>query len=140
MTSCRGQGDWVDDINAWWETSSPVPMVGSRHHTVPRFYLDWFSVKGRIHVRDRVTGDGGVRNVKDTGTIRDSRNRDHGESCPLRLDRLLYDAHKERVQTVSRWPRTRTHRRHRGPPGGLKNVQHRNEWDTGRSSSAMSGS
>jgi hypothetical protein len=27
----------LDQLNDWWSSTSPVPMVGSRHHTVPRF-------------------------------------------------------------------------------------------------------
>jgi hypothetical protein len=33
----------LDDIREWWQNTSPVPMVGSRHHTVPRFYLERFA-------------------------------------------------------------------------------------------------
>ncbi|MGC3862356.1 hypothetical protein ACPSM1_19480 [Micromonospora chersina] len=46
----------LDEIQQWWDTTSPVPMVGSRHHTVPRRYLERFSASGQIRVRDRVTG------------------------------------------------------------------------------------
>ena len=73
---------WVDDlidsdprirdkIQQWWDTTPPEPMVGSRHHTVPRSYLERFAAGGKIYVRDRVTGTGGLRSVKDTGAIKD---------------------------------------------------------------------
>ncbi|MEH1170066.1 DUF4238 domain-containing protein [Micromonospora sp. CPCC 205539] len=61
----------LDEIQQWWDTTSPVPMVGSRHHTVPRRYLERFSASGQIRVRDRVTGQTSLRNVKDVGAIRD---------------------------------------------------------------------
>ncbi|MFI6132771.1 hypothetical protein [Micromonospora sp. NPDC051141] len=61
----------LDEIQQWWDTTSPVPMVGSRHHTVARRYLERFSASGQIRVRDRVTGRASLRNIKDVGTIRD---------------------------------------------------------------------
>jgi hypothetical protein len=73
---------WADDllesdprirakIDEWWATTPREPMVGSRHHTVPRSYLGRFSKAGQLYVRDRVTGAGGLRNTKDTGAIKD---------------------------------------------------------------------
>ncbi|MFG1747581.1 MULTISPECIES: DUF4238 domain-containing protein [Micromonospora] len=61
----------LNDIQQWWDTTSPVPMVGSRHHTVPRRYLERFSASGQIRVRDRVTGRASLRSIKDVGAIRD---------------------------------------------------------------------
>lgn len=61
----------LDEIDAWWRDTSPVPMVGSRHHTVPRFYLERFAAAGRLWVRDRVTGEGRTEAVTRTGVIRD---------------------------------------------------------------------
>jgi hypothetical protein len=76
-----GSRSWVDDllesdprirakIDEWWATTTREPMVGSRHHTVPRSYLGRFSKAGQLYVRDRVTGAGGLRNTKDTGAIK----------------------------------------------------------------------
>ena len=61
----------LDKIQQWWDTTSPVPMIGSRHHTVPRRYLERFSASGQIRVPDRVTGRASLRNIKDVGAIRD---------------------------------------------------------------------
>src|SRR6266511_4206767 len=65
---------WVDDlvesdpsiqqeIEEWWNTTPPEPMVGSLHHTVPRFYLEQFATSGQLPVRDRITGAGSLRSV-----------------------------------------------------------------------------
>jgi hypothetical protein len=61
----------LDDISAWWQNTSPVPRVGSRHHTVPRFYLERFAAADQLWVRDRVTGVGRTENISRAGTIRD---------------------------------------------------------------------
>ena len=81
-----------DQIERWWATTPPEPMVGSRHHTVPRSYLERFAAAGQIYVRDRVTGIGALRNVKDTGAIKDfytSINLDG--QLDGRLERILSD-------------------------------------------------
>jgi hypothetical protein len=59
-----------DEVNAWWAATSPRRKVGSRHHTVPRSYLERFATKGKIMVRDRAAGQGGPRNISDLA-IRD---------------------------------------------------------------------
>jgi|tagenome__1003787_1003787.scaffolds.fasta_scaffold20817269_2 hypothetical protein len=59
------------DVQEWWESTSPVPMVGSRHHTVPRSYLERFAKDGQLWVRDRVTGDGRLNPTTKTGVIKD---------------------------------------------------------------------
>ncbi|XVV17870.1 DUF4238 domain-containing protein [Actinoplanes sp. CA-131856] len=46
-------------------------MVGSRHHTVPRFYLERFAKDGQLCVRDRVTGDARMSPTTKTGVIKD---------------------------------------------------------------------
>lgn len=61
----------LDDISAWWQNTSPVPMVGSRHHTVPRFYLERFAAARQLWVRDRMTGAGRIERTSRAGTIRD---------------------------------------------------------------------
>src|SRR5690348_5401068 len=63
--------DVLDDISAWWQNTSPIPMVGSRHHTVPRFYLERFATAGQLWVRDRGTGVGRLQRISRVGTIRD---------------------------------------------------------------------
>lgn len=98
ITDDRGWVDaasrsWADYlIERWWATTPPEPMVGSRHHTVPRSYLERFAAAGQIYVRDRVTGIGALRNVKDTGAIKDfytSINLDG--QLDGRLERILSD-------------------------------------------------
>ncbi|MCY1141640.1 DUF4238 domain-containing protein [Actinoplanes sp. Pm04-4] len=59
------------DAQEWWRLTSPETMVGSRHHTVPRFYLERFAKNGQLWVRDRVTGDGRMSPTTKTGVIKD---------------------------------------------------------------------
>ncbi|XVU25324.1 DUF4238 domain-containing protein [Actinoplanes sp. CA-054009] len=59
------------DAQQWWNTTSPVTMVGSRHHTVPRLYLERFAKDGQLWVRDRVAGDGRMSPTSKTGVIKD---------------------------------------------------------------------
>lgn len=59
------------EIDEWCKSTSPVPMVGSRHHTVPRSCLERFAKNGQLWVRDRVTGDGRATATTRTGVIRD---------------------------------------------------------------------
>jgi hypothetical protein len=82
----------LDEINEWWQNTSHVPMVGSRHHTVPRFYLERFAAAGQLWMRDRVTGVGRTESISRAGTIRDFYtfiNLD-GEKDG-RLERILSD-------------------------------------------------
>ncbi|WUJ12582.1 DUF4238 domain-containing protein [Actinoplanes sp. NBC_00393] len=46
-------------------------MVGSRHHTVPRSYLERFAQDGQLWVRDRVTGGSRLSPTTKTGVIKD---------------------------------------------------------------------
>lgn len=53
---------------AWLAKIDPAEKVGTRHHTVPRFYLARFSDRhGQLVVRDRSTGSASTRNVLDMG-------------------------------------------------------------------------
>jgi hypothetical protein len=61
----------LEDIEQWWKETSRVPMIGSRHHTVPRFYLDRFASSDQLLLRHRVTGKERIENVSRAGTIRD---------------------------------------------------------------------
>jgi len=61
----------LDEIDDWWQNTSPVPMVGSRHHTVPRFWLEWFAAAGQLWVRVFFNGAGRTENTSRAGTIRD---------------------------------------------------------------------
>jgi hypothetical protein len=93
----------LEDIQQWWRSSSPIPMVGSRHHTVPRSYLARFSAAGRIHVRDRDTGIGSLRNIKDTGAIRDFYTFINGDGeRDGRLERILSDIESAAKTTFDR--------------------------------------
>ncbi len=67
---------WVDDvvdadenlrreIDAFWANAPRAAKVGSRHHTVPRFYLKRFASKGKLLVRDRTSGEMTRRNIDD---------------------------------------------------------------------------
>ncbi len=56
---------------SWVEGLDKTEKTGSRHHTVPRFYLDRFADNGRLWVRDRAAdlapGTGSARHVRDMG-------------------------------------------------------------------------
>lgn len=51
-----GQNLWARDPQAWLDTSDPNEGVGSRHHTVPAFYLRYFADKQQLLVR-RIADD-----------------------------------------------------------------------------------
>lgn len=52
-------------IDEFWATTQREAKVGSRHHTVPRFYLKRFARADQLLVRDRNTGHATVRNIGD---------------------------------------------------------------------------
>lgn len=58
------------EIDEFWANAPRAAKVGSRHHTVPRFYLNRFASKGRLLVRDRNSGEMTRRNIDDVGTIK----------------------------------------------------------------------
>jgi len=67
---------WADDaveadedlrreIDEFWANAPREARVGSRHHTVPRFYLRRFARNGKLLVRDRNSGEITTRNIDD---------------------------------------------------------------------------
>lgn len=67
---------WADDvvdadenlrreIDEFWVNAPRAAKVGSRHHTVPKFYLKRFASKGQLLVRDRNSGELTTRNIDD---------------------------------------------------------------------------
>lgn len=69
---------WVDDmvdgnpglrrqIDDFWANAPREAKVGTRHHTVPKFYLKRFASNGRMAVRDRNSGEMTSRNIDDLG-------------------------------------------------------------------------
>ncbi|MFF5054010.1 DUF4238 domain-containing protein [Micromonospora sp. NPDC000663] len=57
--------DLVTKVDDWWASTSPDVNVGSRHHTVPKSYLQRFARKEQLLVRDRATGKASIRNIGD---------------------------------------------------------------------------
>jgi hypothetical protein len=67
---------WADDVvdadedlrremDDFWANAPREAKVGSRHHTVPKFYLKRFARNGKVLVRDRNSGDMTRRNIDD---------------------------------------------------------------------------
>jgi hypothetical protein len=52
------------DLQDWFDSLDPTKKVGSRHHTVPKFYLErWADKSGQLQVYSRVTSKFRTQNV-----------------------------------------------------------------------------
>jgi hypothetical protein len=52
-------------IEEFWANAPREAKVGTRHHTVPKFYLRRFASKDKLLVRDRSSGEMTTRNIDD---------------------------------------------------------------------------
>ena len=78
----------------WAEALDKSEKVGSRHHTVPRFYLERFADKdGRLWVRDRESdlhpGSGSLRKIEDMGVRDFYTSVIEGGELDSRLEQVL---------------------------------------------------
>lgn len=94
--------DPIAESERWLAAVDPTALVGSKHHTVPRFLIErWANRNHQVQVHSRLSGETGTRNIGDLA-IRDfyTAVEDNGELNSL-MESVLGDI-EGRASTVIR--------------------------------------
>lgn len=138
--------DADDAAEAWIQSLDRSEKIGSRHHTVPAFYLKrWALSDGKVRVYSRADAKFSIRNIRDLGIkdfytfinvdgAADSRfemllSRIEEDAAAV-LDALLssFQPMSSPRNRASRWPLSLGSRWHEGP---VDDARRNSWWSTG---------